>query len=58
MECRLLGMCACIIGQFGQWLDKAIYDIAPPTKTLNIPKLEAMDLLFLYSPVGSPFQVP
>ena len=42
MESRLLGVCACIIGQFGKWLDTAIHVIAPPTKTLNIPKLQGL----------------
>lgn len=42
MEGRLLGLCICILGQFGKWLDKAIHNLAPPCKVVDIPRLRGL----------------
>lgn len=39
MEGRLLGLCACILSQFGTWLERSIARLSPPSCVVNIPKL-------------------
>jgi hypothetical protein len=43
MEGRLLGLCTLLLGQFGEWLDKAIIHLAPPShKAIDIPQLRGL----------------